>query len=814
MGPMSLPITYRQEFGNPKATVASAPDCTPCSHMATLVREGPAAPESIRVFSCLGVAARPGRVADYRQSSSTCQTCRVLLDEFGAQCSFHHHAPPGDNDEVEIEYVTYLGIWRVQLVSPTPSGPYLPDRKAELNFVRYLDPRTAESAPPSLQEREAASIPIAESGIDFERIKSWKTRCDANHRGICFDLEDPWRRMERVEDILLVDVESECISPQHESTVYLALSYVWGVEGTPLVANRENFDALIQPGSLAPSSPLGQRMPRTIRDAMTVTRRMGYRYLWVDRLCIVQDDDTHKQRELAGMAAIYANASITIIAAHGDDSHGLAGVEPGSSPPRRPFSRISLPGGVHLVMDDRKELGEPYELPGIYDYRRRGWTLQEETLSSRTLSFGQRQVKWKCRKMRCEEAFDDRRQLRDNRANSTEIQLYKPYPDMRTYGHLARDYTGRLLTYDADAVDAFSAIIAAFSRSMEGDMLFGLPELLFEGSLLWQPREPLRRRLGPNGQDHVAPSWSFLGWSGGRGGLDLTAWTELYNVTLRGKPEWHYFQSVHKLFSCVDFFKVDAATAAREPVRSSYRRVGDKKNSDGYDGDDDPPGARQSLTRSSNRPPDIAGRLPRYRTERPHYSHRVRLTPAPIPAPRPSSGGGPRWLPVLEFHTQLCRIAVGGILRSWDKYNEKDESAHVVSDTRCVDISLVADGEGSSRIVGAIRLNSTRSAAETAAICSPGTRLELVALSRCVSFQRMLDRDMLPELRVFHATCSQPCHVPEYCKAPPEVVASYEYYNVMWIGWNGKVAYRKAIGRVLASYWDEQRPEEVDITLG
>jgi hypothetical protein len=36
----------------------------------------------------------------------------------------------------------------------------------------------------------------------------------------------------------------------------------------------------------------------------------------------------------------------------------------------------------------------------------------------------------------------------------------------------------------------------------------------------------------------------------------------------------------------------------------------------------------------------------------------------------------------------------------------------------------------------------------------------------------------------------------------------------MWIGWSGNVAYRKAVGRVLVSYWDEKEPEDVEITLG
>ncbi|KAK0752817.1 heterokaryon incompatibility, partial [Schizothecium vesticola] len=96
---------------------------------------------------------------------------------------------------------------------------------------------------------------------------------------------------------------------------YFALSYVWGADPEPLVSTVESIGLLCQPGSLEESSELGRRLPKTIRDAMTVTRELGTRYLWVDRLCIVQDDPVQKPSLLAAMAAIYGNASVTLIAA-------------------------------------------------------------------------------------------------------------------------------------------------------------------------------------------------------------------------------------------------------------------------------------------------------------------------------------------------------------------------------------------------------------------------------------------------------------------------------------------------------------------
>ena len=738
------------------ASIASSLDCEICATTATLIQEGSTASLSLntQAFSPYGLAARPGRVADFRRAGSTCLVCRVLLSEFNAQCTFLNHEPPQDDDVIETVYVTFLGKWQIQLVQPISGVLDGPKLKAHLSLVRRYVDRGDNSVRPALLEEEMQSIPIDESRIDLDRIKRWMACCDGNHQGTCHAIQDPWKRVENVDEISLIDVETQCICQQTGSSAYLAFSYVWGTDDTPLVADQANIDVLSEPGSLAASSPLGRRLPKSIRDAMTITSRLGYRYLWVDRLCIVQDDEVHKQRQLASMAAIYTNASITIIASHGDDSRGLPGSEPGHSPLRRPFSIISLPGDVNLLFDNSKALGDPYEPPSNYEYPRRGWTLQEESLSNRSLHFSHREVKWVCQKMNCREIYDDKRQVRDNRESSIELQLYKAHPDISTYGHLAINYTSRLLKYDDDAVNAFSAIIAAFSRPMKGGMFYGLPELFFEGMLLWQPGEPLlRRRQSGDG----VPSWSFLGWAGR--GLDLGAWVDLYMY-------WKYdsashcmrFQSDNLLISCVEYFKVDRHTGSCSRIQSSYH--------------DD---SRQRL------PKDIApgGR---------QFRHRVEVPLEPLP-PAPGS-----WLPILKFHTKRCCIAIGDIIPR--PPGDKDDG--------CLDVSLEDE---SGQVVGAIRLNT----AHREEACHE-KRLDLIVISRCISSQCRSTRT-IPELRIFHAKCPQPCFNPKSCLADSWVVP-YDFYNVMWIGWNESVAYRRAVGRVLVSYWDKQRPEDIRVILG
>lgn len=128
-------------------------------------------------------------------------------------------------------------------------------------------------------------------------------------------------------------------------------------------------------------------MPKTFRDAVFVARFLGVRYLWIDSLCIVQDDRDDWERESAQMSSIYKRAYLTIAALRaGSDSEGFLH-------PREPASaRSCFAQGVHIYpavenhchYDDKWFGGiiarEPLSL--------RGWTLQERYLSRRMLSYG------------------------------------------------------------------------------------------------------------------------------------------------------------------------------------------------------------------------------------------------------------------------------------------------------------------------------------------------------------------------------------------------------------------------------------------
>ncbi|KAL6695214.1 heterokaryon incompatibility domain-containing protein [Trichoderma pleuroticola] len=203
-----------------------------------------------------------------------------------------------------------------------------------------------------------------------------------------------------------IDTISECLVSLDEIRSspfkFVALSYVWGVDYQlrTTSATVEDFRRKL-PGLTADDDNL--RLPLTIRDAMDVTLTLGHRYLWVDALCIVQDSPSDLEIQLAQMDRIYGLAALTIVARGGKSSDsGL----PGMSSPRNWLSGENITcvmnGTLNIgcwdVLDRDYEKHE--EQNGVFAdttcYMWRGWTFQEQILSTRTLEFNRRRMVFWC----------------------------------------------------------------------------------------------------------------------------------------------------------------------------------------------------------------------------------------------------------------------------------------------------------------------------------------------------------------------------------------------------------------------------------
>ena len=129
-------------------------------------------------------------------------------------------------------------------------------------------------------------VPVDHLAISVTRMHSWAEYCDSNHRGHCHSLA-PSDLVGVASNLIFIDVELSCLVHASGSAQYLALSYVWGQISPTLELKVETANKLFQVGSLTLPEFL-ELLPNTIRDAMLVTKSLGVRYLWVDRLCIVR----------------------------------------------------------------------------------------------------------------------------------------------------------------------------------------------------------------------------------------------------------------------------------------------------------------------------------------------------------------------------------------------------------------------------------------------------------------------------------------------------------------------------------------------
>lgn len=129
------------------------------------------------------------------------------------------------------------------------------------------------------------------------------------------------------------------------------------------------------------------------------THQLGLSYLWIDALCIIQDDSDHKRQEIAPMADIYSGAVLTILAANATSIHqGFLQTRSPSAIRKHvfPLRIICANGDEGWLYVYRSEQHSPKREDPLNS---RGWTLQEYVLSPRLLIYGSWQARWVCKSM-------------------------------------------------------------------------------------------------------------------------------------------------------------------------------------------------------------------------------------------------------------------------------------------------------------------------------------------------------------------------------------------------------------------------------
>lgn len=217
----------------------------------------------------------------------------------------------------------------------------------------------------------------------FGLLKQWIQVCDCEHESCSRDGEYkpaiPTRLVEVRDGLRLVE------AADIKSSQYIALSHCWG----PLKDDEKFCTYKRNIGQLKAHIDFGT-LPRTFRDAVTVARGLGIDYLWIDSLCIIQDDEDDWQSESAKMEQVFSDAYCTIGASSAKSSLDGFLADPS------PRSVVTLPpgrAGAAYVCVDIDDFHGDVELGPL---NRRGWVLQERALSRRTIFFTSTQVYWEC----------------------------------------------------------------------------------------------------------------------------------------------------------------------------------------------------------------------------------------------------------------------------------------------------------------------------------------------------------------------------------------------------------------------------------
>jgi len=299
---------------------------------------------------------------------------------------------------------------------------------------------------------------------------------------------------------------------------YICLSYCWGGQ-VPLQLLKEN--KLEMEDRIALES-----LPKLFHDFISVAASLGARYVWIDALCIIQDDAQDWEKEAASMNLVYGNSYLTIAATAADN-------------PTCSLFPWRLSGGVSVIGSPLTERAyrDSSTLHGggeVSKWSTRGWTFQEYLLSPRVLHFGAFELVWHCNEgQHCEcgnvTATQSLREARMTHLRGTFKLAVKQFTtkehwlkqdtleheaaQVAAWHTCAERYSERTLSDRGDHVVAISGIAQAFTKAQMGKYYAGVWESSFVEDLCWWPRgasENTHDSWKASTAGYLAPSWSWL----------------------------------------------------------------------------------------------------------------------------------------------------------------------------------------------------------------------------------------------------------------------------------------------------------------
>ncbi|KAK6063152.1 heterokaryon incompatibility protein [Seiridium cupressi] len=362
----------------------------------------------------------------------------------------------------------------------------------------------------------------------LDLAKTWLNECHQSHlKCRCMKQHELPTRLLEISGNTIKLVSTATLQ---DSAQYATLSYCWGGKKFSTLTS-DNVDSF-QRGILL------EDLPQTFQDAIIVARCLSIEYLWIDALCIIQNQDDKKdwRGEVSHMKSVYGGASIGLAASSATNAYeGCLSKQPyysGGFTARVTTTEFCRVQNFHSQSVYRESSTDT-------SLAKRAWALQEKLLPPRTIRFGDTGLFWECRSMIRSEY------LPDGFPGKLGSHDLRPEDKAWSWPDIVTHYSAAQLTYGSDKLPALSGIASRQHEITHDDYLAGLWRQGLTSQLGWGIWEPQQRRDRP---DLGIPSWSWASvegqtwywpWNNNNGTLKehafvIDAWTKLAGTDLFG----------------------------------------------------------------------------------------------------------------------------------------------------------------------------------------------------------------------------------------------------------------------------------------
>ncbi|KAF4438212.1 hypothetical protein FACUT_5077 [Fusarium acutatum] len=440
----------------------------------------------------------------------------------------------------DIHSTSSRDIWfNEAFVNVVIRGPNV-DEDLAMSFIAHLNVSTTSESPGAKEIRGRnleKSLEPRKRAETINLTKAWMNRCNNfDHRCCGNERRD---LPSRVVDI--GEKKPKLVETQGELDIYVALSYSWGDAGSRMFKFKTDTEAAFKKGIAL------SKLAKTHRQAIQVARELGYRYIWIDALCIRQDDNKDWADQALLVPEIYNNADLTIVAGASRDARdGFLDI--GSSPVE---AACQVP---YQCAEGNEEASCWLNLPrerSVGPTTERAWCYQESLMARRMIIYGQQQLIFRCRER---EEFEDGASL--NASDLPSVQEdHKPRnriqvdsrpatygspsfgrgkrafvitdttdPVLRRWYSVTMEYSTKSFYDPSDNHAAFSGVVRLFKQALVNRFghgsdryMAGLWESDMICGLLWRSRRIVEDHLPalrvPEYKGKAirkAPSWSWM----------------------------------------------------------------------------------------------------------------------------------------------------------------------------------------------------------------------------------------------------------------------------------------------------------------